>query len=141
MIPINRIALTLDKRVHRVWKEEAGGFTWRKRADVIWTIKQKNVAAPGKKAMTSLQRIPFKPWDHSVTLDDFIFLHDLGVYVHLATGCHFKARQINEFIFRDRTTWPVRGERTRPTTFIRRFNLVSQSAEFSVVMEALNAVA
>lgn len=145
IIPLGRIALTPDKKVHRVWIENPdGGFIWRKRADHIWTIKCKNVAAaPCKKSMKSQQGRLFKVSDHSVTLDDFVFLYDRGVYVHVSTGCHFTARQINSFIFRDRTTWPARlmAEPVWPTVFIRRFNRVSQSAEFSVVMEALNAVA
>lgn len=157
MIPIDNIIVSPDKRVHRTWTENPDGtFTWRKRADVIWNIERKNVAEPPEKktrAMVSLQKRLFRPWEHPVTLDDFVFLcsqtrtndlgaYDAGRYVHLASGCYFKARQVNEFIFRDKATWPVRvgsdQGRVWPTVFIKRYGRVYQRAKLEVVMEVLN---
>lgn len=152
VVQINRIALSPAKRVQRKWIENRDGtFTWRKRIDNQWTIEKKNEPTEESRPLYSMQGLPFRPSQHSVTLDDFVFLIDKIVYVHLPTGYHFTARQINFLIFRDRGTWPAKLSvgrvHIRPTTFMRKFNRVAQSAELDVVlnaikgMETLNAVA
>lgn len=151
-VRVNRIELLPARRVARNWREKPDGtFLWRKRVDVQWMIEKKNAPEPKRKPLISLQGFPFRPHQHSVTLDDFVFLIDKIVYVHLPTNYHFNARHINTHIFGDRATWPLRllsdEGRTRPTTFIRKFNRVAQSGELDNVMSlisnmgALDAVA
>lgn len=134
MIQINRIALTLDFKVKREWKEnEDGSWTWRRRIDSIWSIEHHNNPEPSRKPMYSLQGSRWRASDHSVTLDDFVFLQDKAVYVHLGTGQYFTARHINALIFRDKSTWPhnlVNG-RVKPTSFLRRNSRVTQQAELN----------
>ncbi len=143
MIQINRIALTMDKKVHRTWKPKPDtSLEWRKRIDSIWLIEQYNEPTPSRKSMYSLQGVPFRASEHSVTLEDFVFLQDQSAYVHLGTRQHFTARHINALIFRDKSTWPhhlING-RVKPTSFIRRHNRVAQSAELNRALDMLSFV-
>jgi hypothetical protein len=146
MIHIGRIALLPTKQVHRVWTPNPdGSLTWHKRANHAWRIERKNVAEPpqNNKPMRSRNGLPFRPWQQSVTLDDFIFLRDRYEYIHLPTGCRLTPRQINEFIFRDRAAWPARvgGKQVWPTVFIKRFNRVGRSAELNEAIGVLDDVA
>lgn len=143
LIQINRIALTLDFKVHRAWKEnEDGSLTWRRRVDSIWSIEQHNAPPPSKKPMYSLQGSRWRASDHSVTLDDFVFLYDKGAYVHLGTGQHFTARHINTLIFRDKATWPynLTHGRCKPTSFIRRNSRVTRSDELAQALSLIISV-
>lgn len=141
MIQINRIALTLDFKVEREWREnEDTSLTWRLRIDSIWNIEHHNEPEASRKSMYSLQGSPFRASEHSVTLDDFVFLQDKAVYVHLRTAKHFTARHINALIFKDKSTWPhnlIHG-RIKPTSFFRRYNRVTQSAELARALALIN---
>lgn len=143
-IQVSRIGLSRDKRIIRKWAEnEDGTFTWRNRADSVWLVEKLNEPEPRRKPIYSTQGWPFRIEHHQVTLDDFVFLYDRKLYVHIATGSHFTARHINKLIFRDKATWPTRlmQGRMKPTSFIRRYNRVTQSAEYNEVMEVLHAAA
>lgn len=146
-IQIDKIAISEDK-VQRQWTEhEDGSLTWRKRIDVAWKIERHNKGhrpAKPNRPMLSADDRPFLPYEHSVTLDDFVLLRDRYIYCHIKTGLTFTARQINRHIFKDKATWPMRvghGERTNPAKWIRKYNRVEDSRRFNVVMGALHVAA
>ncbi len=148
-IQIDKIAIGDDK-VRRQWAlHEDGTLTWRKRADVVWKIERHNVyphpTNPRRhRPMITNEDRPFFPYEHSVTLDDFVLLRDVWRYCHIATGLTFNARQINRQIFSDKATWPVRvgnEERKRPSAWIHKYNRVENSARFNVVRGAFHVAA
>lgn len=144
-LTVGRIFITRDNKVQRHWVvNEDETLTWRKRADTIWHIEAHNVVKLKKRCMYSREGNRFYPADHSVTLDDFVFLHDTYTYYHLPTGQSFTAPQINNQIFTSRMYYPVRhwiGKRTKPATFMRKHNRVENSKLFFAVREVLRHAA
>lgn len=148
-IQIDKIAIG-DNKVRRQWTvSEDGSLLWRKRADVLWKIEKHNVHSmpilPHRhRPMLTVEDRPFYPYEHSVTLDDFVLLRDVWRFVHIATGLTFTARQINRHIFKDAATWPVRvgiEERKRPAAWIHKYNRIESSARFNVIRGALHVAA
>ena len=133
-ILVDRIFLTTDNKVKRHWSvNEDTSLTWRKRAEIIFSIERHNVVPEPKRprALYSCEGQKFYPHKQPVTLDDFVFLHDSYKYYHLASGLTFTATQINHQIFRSKEFWPLRhatGERMNPAMFIRKHNRINKSA-------------
>lgn len=148
-IQIDKIAINSDKVRRRWTRHEDGSLTWRKRANVVWRIERHNAwpvpdSPHQHRPMLSLEDRPFFPYEHSVTLDDFVLLRDVWRFCHIGTGLTFAARQLNRHIFRDIASWPVHvgtGERKRPSAWIHKYNRVESSTRFNTVRGALNVAA
>jgi hypothetical protein len=143
-IALDKIALAPPGKVVRRWEpEEDGSFTWRKRANMVWKIEHHNTAPKSHKPVASREGAPFYAHKQSVTLDDFVFLHDVYQYCHVESGLTFTARQLNNNIFKDRAAWPVRAGSTKmdPAQWIRKFNRVEHSQQFRMVRGAFHVKA
>lgn len=143
-ISLDKIALVPPGKVKRQWDEEADGtLTWRKRADTVWRIERHNAAPKSHKAIRSRESLPFFAHNASVTLDDFVFLRDAYHYCHIETGLTFTARQINNNIFKDKASWPVRegAEKMDPAKWLRRYSRVEYTNQFKMIRGAFHVKA
>lgn len=101
--------------VDRRWEELPDGRLFWKHEVRAWDvyILQKynfleNVNERTPRLMRAMDGTHFDPRQHSVRLEDFVFLQQELAFVHLPTSQRLTSRQMNHRVFKDRTFWPIR---------------------------------